>query len=291
MRFTTPVTPSGERFGISLAPRPPRVSSLPSLAAAFALGALLCTTDGAAQTLEGRLLDGSTDDPVEMGLLIMRSTEGDSVGSTITDGDGRFSLSASEPGSFVLIASAFGYHESTEGVFELGEDAVMTVEYRLAPAPLPIDEIVVELGGGRVLEPKLVRQGFVRRMQRGLGHFLTPWEIERSPETSTSGLLDRVPGVVLGGSNLMPIRSLLLQGPFGPCMPRIYLDGILVQQNGDIDLLVPLPHVEAVEVYRRSLEVPLQYSTRERARGGTVDEDGPALDNNPCGVVLFWTKS
>lgn len=273
MPFATP----GIRIGIPPALHPPRRLRVFSIwATVLCLGAPLFPPGATAQTLEGRLLDGSTDDPIETGLVIMVSTEGDSVGSTITDDEGRFSLSPSQQGSYVLVASAYGYRESTEGVFELGDDAVMTVEYRLAPAPLRIDEIVVELGAGRVREPNLVRRGFVRRMQRGVGRFLTPWEIARSPDTRTSDLLDRLPGVFAG-------RNVLLQGPIGPCEPTVYLDGILVQQNVDIDGLVPMSQVDAVEIYRRPAQVPVEYGTLQRAGDNHVF--------NPCGIVLFWTKS
>lgn len=206
----------------------------------------------------------------------MVSAEGDSVGSTVSNEDGRFSISADAPGSYVLIASAYGYYESRQGMFELGDSAVMTMEYRLAPAPLPIEEVSVQLGARRGLRPKVVRSGFVRRMQKGLGHFITPYDIERSPDTSTSDLLDRLPGVFLGGSSLTTYtgRALLLQGPHGTCAPHVYFDGIRVEQNGDIDALAPLHDIEAIEVYRRRTEVPLQY----------------AIGDQGCGVVLFWTK-
>lgn len=248
----------------------------PWVFAALELLAILVPGHATAQTLEGRLLDGSTDQGISDGVLIMVSAEGDSVGSAISSEDGRFSISADAPGSYVLIASAYGYHESRQGMFELGDSAVMTMEYRLAPAPLPIEEVIVQLGARRGLRPKVVRSGFVRRMERGLGHFITPYDIERSPDTSTSDLLDRLPGVFLGGSSLTTYagRALLLQGSYGTCKPHIYLDGIRVEQNGDIDALAPLHDIEAIEVYRRRTEVPLQY----------------AIGDQGCGVVLFWTK-
>ena len=68
---------------------------------------------------------------------------GDSVGRTLTDRDGRFSISSAEPGSFTLSASALGYRDTRVGVFELGVGGELTIEFRVAADPLPIEELVV----------------------------------------------------------------------------------------------------------------------------------------------------
>lgn len=241
--------------------------------------------EASAQTINGTLLDGATDEPIDLGLIIMMGVSGDSIDATLTNDAGRFSITAPDSGSYLLIGSAYGYHESVTGVYELGAGGVLDLEYRLAPAPFEMDEILVELGASRVLPAKVVSSGFVRRLQRGLGHFLTPYQIEHSPERRTSDLLDRVPGVMINSPNTESYAraALMLQGPIGRCYPRIYLDGILVQQNDNIDGLVPIHEIEAVEIYRRPAEVPIEYGMGTRA--GEEDQF------NPCGVVLFWTKA
>lgn len=240
-----------------------------------------------AQTLEGRLLDGATGEPIPTGLVIMMTEQGDSVGSTLSDDDGWFSISSPRPGSFFLIASAWGYGETMAGIFELGEDGLMSLDYRLAPAPVPLEQILVELDAGTPLPHKVVSSGFVRRMQRGLGQFVTPYEIENAVDTRTSDVLSRRPGVFARyPSNVETYAGarLLLQGPLGLCAPRVYLDGILVGTNGvDIDGLVPLSDLEAAEIYRRPAQVPVEYGM-----GGRAGEDSAF---NPCGVVLLWTKA
>lgn len=253
------------------------------------LSAVVCAvgaTDLSAQTLEGRLLDAATGEPIPTGLVIMMTEEGDSVGSTLSDEKGRFSISSPDAGSFFLLASAWGYEESMAGIFELGDDGVMTLEYGLAPAPLPIEKILVELDAGEPLPPKVVSSGFVRRMQRGLGHFVTPYDIENAVDTKTTDLLNRLPGVFASyPSNIETYvgASILLQGPVGRCSPRFYLDGIFVEPQVSIDGLVPLSDLEAVEIYRRPAQIPVEYGMGGRA------SEGDAF--NPCGVVLFWTKA
>jgi hypothetical protein len=66
----------------------------------------------------------------------------------------------------------------------------------------------------------------------------------------------------------------MMTNPMGSCTPPVFLDGIPVMSDGDLDALVLLRDVEAVEVYRGSAELPLQY-------GGS---------NGACGAIVIWTK-
>ena len=253
------------------------------------------------QTIEGTLLDLDTEEPISLGLVLMYTEAGDSVEMTVTDELGRFRLASPEPGSFLLRASALGYEETPAGVFELGEDAVMTVEYRLEPRPLALDALVVNLEGP-VLEHRLVRRGFVRRLQRGLGVFITPHDIEESSATSTEQLLTGISNVRVGpiqvarGGGTDGIiyerpeigETVQIRAPGGGwCTPTLYVDGIRAfydtQATGatsaaTLSTVAPLTTVEAVEVYRRPAEIPVEYS------------------NNPtratqCGVLVVWTKT
>ena len=141
---------------------------------------------------------------------------GDSITSGVSNGQGRFSVAAPEGGSFVLIASAFGFKETAAGIFELGDDSEMDVEFRVAAAPMPIDGILVSLQRP-ALQHQLVKNGFVRRVTRGLGRFITPIDIERSSATDAADLFRGIPGVFLEfpGGGLNSARS-----PMGERFPR-----------------------------------------------------------------------
>ena len=93
-----------------------------------------------------------------------------------------------------MLAAALGYEETPAGVFDLGADGSMEVEYRLRSAPLPIDAVLVSIDRP-VVEHHLVQNGFVRRLQRGLGRFITPYDIERSSARSTESLMAGIPQV------------------------------------------------------------------------------------------------
>lgn len=273
----------------------------PLLLAARAVGSLAVVAatafaepmPSAAQSISGSLLDLETDRPIPLGLIMMFTEAGDSVGSTITDGDGRFIIASPEPGGFVLLASALGYDEAPAGVFELGEGGSMEVQYRLRSAPLPLDEIIVSLDRPAT-EHYLVRNGFVRRLQRGLGRFITPYQIERSPARSTESLLTGIPWVrvatvpqVLDGGGIrigLPRSDLgemvQIAGPTGGwCEPTVYVDGVRVEYapalGNTISQVAHRGDVEGVEVYRRPAEIPVEYSVGA---------------HRECGVIVLWTK-
>jgi hypothetical protein len=247
-----------------------------------------------AQTINGTLMEVETGQPISLGLVIMMTEAGDSITSGVTNGQGRFSLEAAESGSFVLIASAFGFKETAAGVFELGDDGQMDIEFRVAAAPMPIDGLLVSLQRP-ALQHQLVKNGFVRRVTRGLGRFVTPIDIERSPARNTADLFRGIPGVGLtypqGGLNSFLGEVIRLQGAGQYCTPTIYLDGarMSTQMTEDlpIDLVAPLQSIDAIEIYRRPAEIPIEYGMT--SSGGSRSQTG--LSTGPCGVIVIWTKT
>lgn len=242
-----------------------------------------------AQTINGTLMEVETGQPISLGLIIMMTEAGDSITSTVTNGQGQFTVESEDPGSFVLVASAFGFKETAAGVFELGEDASMDVQFRIAAAPMPIEGLLVSLQRP-VLEHNLVRNGFVRRVTRGMGRFITPAEIERSPARTAADLLRGIPGVHITnpGGNLMSFQGdmvrMVSQNDY--CAPTIYLDGARIAPNmtsdTPLDQLAPLQTIDAIEIYRRPSEVPIEYG---------MTASGNNTGRGPCGVLVIWTKT
>jgi len=267
-----------------------RTSALVLLRLMFAVALLGAgATSSAAQTINGTLMEVESGTPISLGLIIMMTESGDSITSGVTDGRGRFSIGSPDAGSFVLLASAFGFKETAAGVFEIGSGGEMDIEFRIAAAPMPIDGILVSLQRP-ALEHQLVKNGFVRRVTRGLGRFITPWMIEQSPAVTTADLFRGIPGVLLsyprGGLNSFEGETIQLAGAGQYCTPTIYLDGarmsVQMTQGMPIDLLAPLVMVDAVEIYRRPAEVPIEYG---------MTSSGIGEEGGPCGVVVIWTKT
>jgi len=229
----------------------------------------LSPTSLRAQTIRGTLVERDSNRPIYLGSVTLYTEAGDSVTSTITNRMGRFEVTSPDPGSFLLLAAALGHRETTVGVFELGEGGEISVEFRIPIEALPLEGFLVE--ADRMAE-RLERNGFNRRMQMGLGRFITPADIEQSPALRSNDLFVGMLGMVLTGlDRLMMLRGGIL------CAPKIWVDGFL--QPGDrqsLEDIVWLESIAAVEVYRPRVEQPLHYG------GG---------NNTGCGVVLFWTKT
>ena len=229
-----------------------------------------CAVEG--QTIRGRLLEFGSDEPIDMGMLVMVSTEGDSVAAALSDARGHFEVSADDPGEYLLHGSAFGYKSTRVGLFELGRGGEMSVEFRLWATPLTLDGVVVE---SLVEEPVLVRNGFYRRMGQGVGTFFSPEEIESSNARRAIDMLQGLAGVRM---RIDPVdgERLMVRGSKGYCTPTLLVDGTRVTWAGTsmrLDELIPMETVYAMELHRGISGMPIEFGSFES-----------------CGVIVFWTK-
>lgn len=107
-----------------------------------------------------------------------------------------------------------------------------------------------------------------------MGKFIGPKEIERKNPFSVEQLLRTLPGVEIEKEitgNYAKVRSL-----GGDCMASVFVDGIPMRQGDgfDIDDLVPMGQLAAVEVYPDNAWGPFEF-------GGGF---------GGCGTILFWTN-
>ncbi|MDH3206620.1 MAG: carboxypeptidase-like regulatory domain-containing protein [Gemmatimonadota bacterium] len=100
-------------------------------------------------TLLGRAYEASSDLGVQNGIATLEG-----YGSTLTNTEGRFRFRNVAPGEYTLRVEAFGYAPVS---LSLAVEADAAVDVPLAPAPVPLDPIVVEAGTldyqGRVRDP------------------------------------------------------------------------------------------------------------------------------------------
>lgn len=241
------------------------------------LAVLFSVRPAPAQTVRGRLMEAITDQPVAYGTVALLTEEGETVASTTTGPKGSFRISASgrESGTYLLTAQALGYRSVTDGVFRLGPSDSITVAFRIEPAPVLLDSMVVEAEvDAAASEPDLVRNGFVQRMRRGFGEFVTPADLERWNPARLTEVFHRIPGVSIRyrfADDQLRMRA----QTGGRCAPSLYVDGLRMSGESLSDLGLTVDAVKAVEVFRRPAEVPLEY-------GGTA--------MGGCGAVLFWTR-
>jgi len=255
-------------------------------AGVLAAGSALPARPGTAQTVRGTLLDAESAVPVEEALVLLVTEQGDTVARTLSDARGAFALSAPSPGEYYILASTLGYRTLREGVFELGAGGVVTVEVRLEPEPISIAGIEVTRFGG-VAEPPLVRNGFFARLSQGHGYFITPVDLDETSAVRITELLGRVPFLTVVST--YPSERVLVRDGGNLCAPSVLVDGVLASEiegrrgspylirgsEGDLEALVSLKDVEAVEVYRGGREIPGQFAGMIRAE---------------CGLIVLWTK-
>lgn len=240
----------------------------------LALGALSAAVGASAQTVDGVILEKGTDNPINLALVSLVTVQGDSVVSVLSDEKGRFHLVAPQEGEYRLAAAALGYRPSlSSSVLTLPDSTSMTVAFRIQPLPIEIGGLTVETSSPLIRQPRLVRNGFVDRVQAGFGRFITPVDIARSHASRISDLLARTGRVTTryapGGNRI------LMRGSWGYCTPQVYLDGIQLHLYGlPLDVAVPVADLDAAEVYRSTAEAPGRF-------GGGM---------GGCGVIVLWTK-
>jgi len=122
---------------------------------------------------------------------------------------------------------------------------------------------------------------FERRRQLGRGTFITPEQLERTPSTSISDLLRRIPSITvheeLGVIAIQSARGGRLNPSArpAPCRIRILVNGLPMPFGMPLPVTSP-KQVHAIEVYSGPATVP--------------PELVPPGEDAFCGVAAVWTK-
>jgi hypothetical protein len=234
------------------------------------------------------VLDSASSLPLAGVSLEFTLTAGQVGARATTDDNGQFRVDFHLTGAYRLEVQRIGYRAQVYPVLlDATSDTVMVL--RLSAVPVELAPVVVT---GPPAHPYLTSSGFYQRRLAGSGHFVDPPMVEKLlPKAKYSvDLLTHIPGVrylIPSGSGGVRVpflrscrtRSVRLIPRAGDdatesvsTYPLVYLDGISVGQDA-FGWLQP-GHLLALEVYMGPAQVPLQY-------GGT---------NEPCGVILIWTK-
>lgn len=271
----------------------PSVSIRRSVSIVIALIPLVTAATGASgQRVEGRLLESGTRRPIVLGTVALLDTAMAVVDETFSDEEGRFALSATRPGSFYVLAQRIGYTRKIDGVLELGDNGLITVDFFLRAEPVALDSVTVESRRQHTLG-YLHEVGYYERLESGSAWFLGPDALERSSSPTVTRLLQSAPGAMVlehsTGPTLLfrsntvhPDRGNL--DPAGFCTPRVLVDGATVGTywsnpgtavaGAIIDEAVDVDDIAAIEVHTGPASLPLVF-------GGSVD--------NGCATVIIWT--
>jgi hypothetical protein len=180
------------------------------------------------------------------------------------------------------VAARTGYHPSVTSAIPVAARETVYVEVRVAAAPMQLDPLRVT---ARVAPPhrrSLELAGFYDRERYGMGRFIRREDFEKRSNLTTAQILAREPGTVLQNAGpreyVVFARSSTVNAfqhsGGGYCLPLLYLDGTRISSSTDLSTVVIPEMVEAVELYRSTAEIPVQYTGSDAS----------------CGVILIWTR-
>jgi hypothetical protein len=134
----------------------PRVGRPGAAAVTGLLAAILLSgypLAGAAQTVQGQLVDAGTGAPVEGALVLLLSEAGEEAAGYLTNPAGRFILRAPTPGTYTLRAERIGYATTTSGPFSLAQGQQLTLHLETAETAIELEGIRVEGSQQCVVRP------------------------------------------------------------------------------------------------------------------------------------------
>lgn len=243
----------------------------------------------AAQIVVGRVVDGTTGDPIQGARIEARAPDSVAVATALSDSAGFVQLRLPSAGSYFIVASRTGLLPWQSGLISIAARETLEVEIRLGRDAVPLDPLVV------VARARSARRlaGYRSRLQDGrVGRFVTREDIERRPSAPVSDLVRPLSGVHIvdvarGGNPNALSRLIAMRGNRGGeiadedganyCLPGLFVDGVKVSQSAEfpIDDFIMAYDLEGIEVYSTAGSVPIEYQ-----QGGGV----------ACGAVLFWTR-
>jgi hypothetical protein len=254
---------------------------------AFASMMLLVSATASAQTVSGTIISRTTQQPVAQAMVSLVQADGAIVRALSTDASGQYSFELPVSGEHRIRAERFGFHTyQTNPMQNAGTNIRQDVQ--LQDSVIPLSPVTVPAA---MRSRRLASIGLYERAQSGIGTFILRDEIEKRHGLRITDVLEGRAGIrVIQASRATSAlsRDIVMRAGAtnrmrGGCLPRVYLDGVLVRIGGSANnaLIVPLDEiatlddVEGIELYKSAAQVPAQY-------GGA---------NSACGVVLIWSRT
>jgi hypothetical protein len=217
------------------------------------------TVTGAVTNSSGAPLNGA-----EVRLIVA----GTHLGTSRTRDDGRFSVAGELKGRSKLQIRRIGF-QSREVELFLPRDTtrVVIIELEATAEQLANVEIIDQSEE----TSEWLKEFYARRKSNGVGHYFTRKEIGARSARFLSDVLRTVPAVTLSSSRRGG-HTLRMRGCRYP--PLLWIDGGRVP-HAELDEMVRVDDVAAMEVYPTMAGVPAQYLDRS---------------NVGCGTILIWTR-
>lgn len=240
---------------------------------------------GAAQVrIVGRVVDDITEFPIPGARVTLLTRDGSRLDRTEANATGNFEFSVRRRAGVKIRVDHFGYVSSTTPTLYFDNRSFFQVEVRMDPDAILLAPLEVIAWSERPENAML--EGFQRRLQTGLGTFITREDFELRKPALVTDLLREVPGLHLetSGRGTRPVVRIERAGNLD-CMTQIFVDGFLVNRRGfgtdgfrpmdfRIDDVVSPASVEGIEIYKGLGTVPAEFLNPDAV----------------CGVIAIWTR-
>ncbi|MEP6621767.1 MAG: carboxypeptidase regulatory-like domain-containing protein [bacterium] len=191
--------------------------------------------------------------------------------SAVTNTDGYFELDSLPAGTRAVEARALGYVPLQSAV-DLKSGSTTTADLTVG-ARVDVLEAITVFGKAPARGDAAL---FNVRAKGMYGRFFNAQKIKESGMLSLPDLLRMVPGIRVeqaAGSLLSTVLTRGLQNFDDPCLPAVYLDGMIIMDGASsLDNLIRPAEVGGVEVYVDPVTAPIQFQ------------------HGSCGAIVIWTK-
>jgi hypothetical protein len=183
----------------------------------------------------------------------------------VTDSTGAFAVS-DLPSGDQTVRILYGDSLSYEKVFHLTRGKTLVLAVLLDARALDLTPVVVE---ARSLLADLSLAGFYERRRAGSGRFYTYDQLEQAVPRSLRVLLFEA-GVTVQCVRVRCVPTAVSGSR--ACVLSLYVDGVPIQAE-EVESFHP-DELAGVEVYRRAVDIPLQFRRRY----------------DDCGAILMWRR-
>lgn len=236
-------------------------------ARALLLAPLLIPSALQAQSIRGIVFEYGTRNTIAGAAVEVVDRKG-LVTAATSDSMGYFIIYPRTAGRMTVHATHPSFTAVRTDTVTAAQKEMVTVFVRMTNSPIAIAPIVVTARSRTALN------GFYERQRRNaFGRYITEKEIERKRPVSVEQLMRGVVGVqVAEGDSELTLRG----NDIAPCSANIFVDGLPMPQGRDVDLdlVVPIGQLAAVEIYPDATGVPFEFMNA----------------GNQCGSVVFWTR-
>lgn len=197
--------------------------------------------------LVGRVIDAGTRQPIQDVTVELEGPKKE----VLTNDRGYFSLGLQPTGTYTIKLSHIAY-KTRQVPIHIAGNLTQNVEIEMTQRAIQLPGIDVSVMP-RNLNNDI--QGMIRRMNLGLGTFITRETLERRPEAKLGDMLRGLPGIAVYQNGIQ--QYLEVRGK--SCTPTVYLDGVYHPLDPDLGVNeFYAGDLEAIEVYKGQ-ETPAQF--------------------------------